>query len=381
MIINMFNVGKIKPPANVFGVMWNYANSSTALTRLTTLTDPNGYVTVDISTEPSPAVGTGNGSSPFDNYAPWKDMDEYNIINNAVSYRKGDANFSRSSYDTMVYIPAFYVKIIKDTANSKMYFYVADGPATDFTLHPGSNSYIGRYHTANSSGYVSKTGLSAVNNITRATARTNSHTKGSKWYQWSIAQWQAVQILYLVEFADFNSQSKIGNGRAYSSGSGQNSGGTDTMVYHTGRASGTENQQQVQYRHIESIWGNYRNFIDGINFSDRKAYVCLDPSKWADDTATGYTDAGLTLPSSGYITGLDVSSDEPWLLLPTAASSGSETTYVPDYVYSYTGWCIAYVAGFYSTSYPGLYGMFCLNGSNTSSYTSATLGSRLLFIP
>jgi hypothetical protein len=182
-----------------------------------------------------------------------------------------------------------------------------------------------------------------------------------------------------VEFADFNSQSKIGNG--LTSGDPAQSGGTDTMVYHTGRASGTEYKQPVQYRHIENLWGNYYNFIDGINFRDRKAYVCLDPSKWADGTSRGYTDTGLTLPSDGYITRLGVSSAEPWLLLPTAASGGSGTTYVPDRVLSNTEWRVASVAGTYVTAYPGGYGVFYIGGSDYSSKTSESLGSRLLFIP
>lgn len=74
---------------NVFGVCWNYGGTSTALSRLTKANDPNGYVTVNIATEPVAAVGTGAGSSPFDSYLPWKGMEEYNIINNAVSYKRG----------------------------------------------------------------------------------------------------------------------------------------------------------------------------------------------------------------------------------------------------------------------------------------------------
>ena len=58
----------------VFGVVWNYANTSTALSRLTKTNDPNGLVNVNITTEPSAAVGTGSGSSPFDSYAPWSGM-------------------------------------------------------------------------------------------------------------------------------------------------------------------------------------------------------------------------------------------------------------------------------------------------------------------
>ena len=109
------------PPSSgpdIFGVVWDYANSTTSLTRLTAASDPNGYVTVDITEEPSPALSTGAGSSPFDNFMPWAGMEEYNIINSAVAYRQGDAGFSRSDYDTMVYIPEFYYAVIDDAATN-----------------------------------------------------------------------------------------------------------------------------------------------------------------------------------------------------------------------------------------------------------------------
>ena len=47
---------------------WNYGAQSTTLSRLTKTSDPNGLVNVNITTEPSPALGTGAGSSPFDSY-------------------------------------------------------------------------------------------------------------------------------------------------------------------------------------------------------------------------------------------------------------------------------------------------------------------------
>ena len=59
----------------VFGVQWDTSNSSTALTRLTIANDPNHYVDHDITSEPVPAVGTGAGSSPFDAFSPWMEMD------------------------------------------------------------------------------------------------------------------------------------------------------------------------------------------------------------------------------------------------------------------------------------------------------------------
>ena len=358
--------------SNVFGVCWN-KTSSTALTRLTTSNDPNNLVTVNITGNPSPAVGTGAGSSPFDAYAPWKDMEEYNIINNAVSYKRGDAGFSRTSYDTMVYIPEFWFKITE--SGGKRYFYISSGAKSGFTKHPGSGKYVARYNTIN--GYYSKSGAAPLGNMTRGTARTQSKAKGSKWSQYDFASWNAVWLLYLVEFADWDSQSKIGKGNV-SSNSIQNNGGTDSMTYHTGRAAGTDGQTQVQYRHIENPWGNIWEWIDGANFSERKAYVCTNPANYADDTTTNYTDSGVTLPTSGWIKDLGMSNNSPWAFLPNT-NGGSETTNIPDYVYSYTGWQVLMVGGNYSDgSHAGLLGF---SASDSSSCTSSYVGARLLYHP
>ena len=359
----------------VFGVVWNYANTSTALSRLTKTNDPNGLVTVNITTEPSAAVGTGSGSSPFDSYAPWSGMDEYNIINNAVSYQKGSTNFSRTNYDTAVFIPEYYFKIVDDSTNSKRYFYIADKAKTGFTKHPGSGRYVGRYNTI--SGYYSKSGSSPLVNITRATARTNSKAKGSKWCLHDFASWCAVWLLYLVEFADWNSQTEIGRGNV-DSNSVQSNGGTDSMTYHTGRASGTDGSTQVQYRHIENPWGNVWEWIDGANFSSTTPYICTTPANYADDTSTNYTAAGVTLPSSGWIKKIGVSGTFPWAFLPDT-NGGSETTYIPDYVGSSSGWYVFMVGGSYGNgSYAGLF-YFYANYTSGNAYSD--VGARLLFVP
>lgn len=105
----------IESLTSVFGVSWDSSQPSTALTRLTKANDPNKLVTVDITTEPVPAVGTGSGSSPFDNYMPWMGMEEYNIINTSgkVLNKKGESGFTRTniSVPVMVKIPEFYYKI------------------------------------------------------------------------------------------------------------------------------------------------------------------------------------------------------------------------------------------------------------------------------
>lgn len=361
----------------VFGVCWNYNAQSTALTRLKKSTDPNGLVNVDITTNPSPAVGTGAGSSPFDNYLPWSGMDEYNIINNAVSYKKGQSGFSRSSYDTVVFIPEYYFRIIDDAANKKRYFYIADKAKSGFTKHPGSGKYVGRYNTI--SGYYSKTGSQPLANMTRATARTNSKNKGSKWGQYDFASWCAVWLLYLVEFADWNSQATIGVGICNGS-SMSNTGGTDSMSYHTGTAASSRTATgAVQYRNIENPYGNIWEWIDGVNFSDGTVYVCTIPANYADDTTAGYTNAGTKVQSNGFIKAIGLSSTAPWAFFPTEVG-GSETIYIPDYAYCNSGWRVLLVGGGYGNS-AGSVGLFYFGANNASSVSGSYVGARLLFHP
>lgn len=361
----------------VFGVCWNYNAQSTALTRLKKATDPNGLVNVDITTNPAPAVGTGAGSSPFDNYLPWSGMDEYNIINNAVSYKKGQSGFSRSNYDTVVFIPEYYFRIIDDAANKKRYFYIADKAKSGFTKHPGSGKYVGRYNTI--SGYYSKTGSQPLANMTRATARTNSKNKGSKWGQYDFASWCAVWLLYLVEFADWNSQATIGVGICTGS-SMSNTGGTDGMSYHTGTAASSRTATgAVQYRNIENPYGNIWEWIDGVNFSDGTVYVCTTPASYADDTTAGYTNAGTKVQSSGFIKAIGLSSAAPWAFFPTEVG-GSETIYIPDYASCHSGWRVLVVGGYYGDSAGGV-GLFNFCANDASSDSGSYVGARLLFHP
>lgn len=360
----------------IFGVVWTYSNSSTILTRITKTNDPNNYVNTDIATSPSPAVGTGSGSSPFDDYMPWKGMDEYNIINNTIGAKRGESSFSRSSNDVMVYIPEFYYKVVNDSGFSKRYFYIANKAATGFEKHPGSGRYIGRYNTI--LGNYSHTGSSPYVNTSRATARSEARGKGSKWALYDYASWCAVWLLYIVEYADWNSQSKIGMGWVDNHGSSIASGGTDSMTYHTGRASGPDGSTAVQYRHIENPWGNVLEWIDGINFSSDTIYICTDISKYADNTSTNYTNIGAKAQSPGYISATGYSSASPWSFYPTSVS-GSETTYISDYATSYFGWSVLSVGGKGNDGSKA--GLFCFYTSYSSDVTTTDAGSRLIFVP
>ena len=361
--------------SKVYGVCWNYGNSSTACTRLLRASDPNALVNVDITTSPSPAVGGDSGSSPFDACMPWSGMEEYNVTSGKVGPKFGESGFSRSNADVVVFIPEFYYRVIDDASRKKRYFYVTDKKISGFEKHPGSGRYVGRYNTG--SGHVSRTGMSPLVSITRASARSGAKSKGSGWYEYDYASWCAIGLLYIVEYADWDTQSKIGKG--YSSGSSAiSSGGTDGMTYHTGRGYGTDGKTAVQYRHIENPWGNVFDWVDGVNFNGSTVYVCTDPAKYADDTSDGYTNAGTRASSSGYISALGASTTAPWAIYPSSAG-GSETTYIPDYSWTSSGWLVLYVGGYWDNGSHA--GRFYFGGNYSSAHSNSYIGARLLFVP
>lgn len=374
---------RVESLTSVFGVSLDSSNPSTALTRLTKANDPNKLVTVDITTEPVPAVGTGSGSSPFDSYMPWMGMEEYNVDvqAGAVGAKKGDSRFSRSNNAVMVKIPEFYYKIEK--SGSVFRYYVADGPVDGLSLHPGSgDNYMARYegHITYDSGtgkfgLGSASGMTILTSNTRSDFRNKAKDNGPGSQLRDIAAWCAYDLLYLVEFADFNSQEKIGPGIVNATAV-HKTGETDAMVYHTGRANSGDNAA-VQYRGIENPWGNVFEWIDGINVNNRVPYICTEPESYADDTTSNYTSSGITLPNSGWIKGLGFSSVFPWALLPDTTGGGSATTYIPDYINSSAGWSVVDVSGCYTNA--SIAGLFFFDASQSSGISSQYIGARLQF--
>lgn len=375
---------RVESLTSVFGVSWDSSNPSTALTRLTKANDPNKLVTVDITTEPVPAVGTGSGSSPFDSYMPWMGMEEYNIINTSgkVLNKKGESGFTRTNINmpVMVKIPEFYYKIEK--SGSIFRYYVADGPVDGLSLHPGSgDNYLGRYESGEASSgtmgliLASYSGTTPSVSKTRSTFRDYARNMASGFQLRDIAAWCAYDLLYLVEYADFNSQEKIGPGIVNDTAA-HKTGETDAMVYHTGRANSGDNAA-VQYRGIENPWGNVSEFIDGINILTQVAYICTEPESYADDTTDNYKSSGFTTPDSGFIKELGFSSGFPWALLPDTTGGGSSTTYIPDFVYSRLGEKVLNVGGHITSEQEA--GLFFFHAGATSLGKSDKIGARLQF--
>lgn len=365
-----FNI-TVTPP--IYGVEWD-GTSTTVWSRTDkaeNFADPNPYYS-GMTTTPS---------SPFDNISPWKDM--------VKSERTGG---------TMVSIPKFYYKWTKSGTIMKLQIvpgeYASWATAHGFSISPAHMNrgdgkgerdvvYVGRYHCS-SSNYKSASGVTPKVSMTRADFRTNIHNLGSTIWQNDYATRLTIQMLYLVEFADWNSQNKIGGGCSATTASSSavyNMGYTDSMPYHTGTVSSSISRTVyggTQYRYIEGLWDNCYDWCDGIYFSSANIYAIKNPANFSD-TANG-TLVGTRPKSSNYISEYDFSSVEgfEYFLYPSAVS-GSESTYISDYCFYSSSGVVLRVGGYYDQSQG--HGLFCLNGNGSASYSSGNVGSRLLELP
>lgn len=341
--------------SQIFGITRDVTKSSPKWTR----TDKAVGMTVTAS------VGTVAGHSDFDNFVPWSGIQRETL----------------STGDVMVKIPKFwYQRYI--TGNIET-IKIANAPTEGFAVHPAFNHagvesdhiYVGAYKT--SSNKLSKSGASPQTNQTRATMRTNAKSKGSGWGIIDISTVSAIQMLYLVEFANNDSQSVIGKGYTLLNGS---TGSCDSVPNLTGRPSGTDGITDVVYRGIEGFWGNVYEWVDGINCKGYSYYICNDPSKYADDTASNYKSLAFTAPKSAYINKMGVDKNNSGIMMPSAAS-GSTSTYYCDYHHSDSSsyWYVCCRGGMWSDDLDA--GLFCSRCRSSSPDADVDIGSRLLYIP
>ena len=342
---------------HIYGVEWDWTSSGP--TKGTRTDDAAGFE------DPNPAVNNGTGSSPFDDLYPWSGMD---IVEDPTA-------------GTLVSIPKYWYKWTRSGA--KMKLQISDQPQDGFLTSPAHADrgdgvgerdmiYVGRYHCA--SDYKSKTGVQPLANITRATARANIHALASDIWQYDFAIYWAIMMLYLVEYANWNSQATIGYGCS-PSGSKFNMGATDNMVYHTGTsATSRTTYGSVQYRHIEGLWDNVYDWCDGIRFSGSTVYCIANPASFSD--TSGGTNVGTRATSGGYISGWTNPTADgfEYALYPNAVK-GSDDTYVGDYCYYSAGGVVLRVGGNYLRSQN--HGAFCLNGYYSASSAYASIGCRL----
>lgn len=340
---------------HIYGASWD-GTSTTKWSRTdeaADFTDPVPYV-----------AGASSYGSPFDNLQPWAGM--------VKSERTGG---------TMVSIPKFWYKL---TQNGRgMSIQIADRAVEGYSVSPAHMDrgdghgerdvvYIGRYHCNGT--YKSGTGSPRAN-MTRSSARSGIHNLGSTIWQSDFAMRFTLWLLYIVEFADWNSQAKIGYGCGNNS-SPQSMGYTDSMPYHTGttQSSRTAYGYGTQYRNIEGLWDNVLDWCDGCYNNSDGLNIILNPSKFSDSS----NGTAVGVPSNGWPSAFKVKANGGFpVFIPTSAS-GSDATYSCDSWNFDSSYPCLYVGGsYYQNAY---YGMFYVSYGGAS-YYSGYFGCRLQELP
>lgn len=315
------------------------------------------------------SVGTQAGHSDFDDCYPWSGIQRETL----------------STGDVMVKIPKFWFKRWRD--GNVEHIQIADDEKEGFKLHPAFNHanaekncvYVGAYLTSSNNRSLSK--KTPTGNKTRGGHRSSAKSKGTGWGILDGSTLSAIQMLYLVEFANYNSQAVLGQGNSLNE-TIINTGTTDNVPNLTGSPTGEISQKDIVYRGIETVFGNMWQAIDGVNWNGGTYYVCNNPTNYGDDKTTGYTALSFTGDSGWYNVfatrqGLDV--NNPHIMFPTHAVDGSETTHICDMVGGNTGWRTFLNGAPYN--YGTYCGIFANYFSNLSTGASAAIGSRLMYIP
>lgn len=305
------------------------------------------------------AIGVTPGKSDFDNIYPWSDMKRETLYTG----------------DVMVKIPEFYCRRYRD--ENTEYIEISKYKIDGFFKHPGSGRYLGAYKTSNDK--YSKSGEKPTVNQTRSTMRNNAKSKGNGWGLIDAATNFALQMLFLVEFADNDSQKVLGKGWVNNS-EALISGTCDNVPNLLGRAIGIDGNADIVYRGIEGIWGNIYEWVDGLNINKQEYYISTNPLNYADDTDNGYTKINYTgYNGTGYISKMGIDDSQPWAILPTEMTASDSTGFCDWADVTASGWRVPFRSGCWD--YGSCSGLFCLYCYYSSADCYSNVGSRLLYTP
>ena len=278
--------------------------------------------------------------------------------------------------NVMVQVPLFWYK---HTLNGNVHeWWVSDKPLAGYSVHPwfleGGVEHPFRYYRAytciNQSGVLrSVSDVTPTRTQTIGTFRTQARANGTGWNLCSWNAVNAIQILYLTEYCNFNSQAVIGHGNHNGADYGITTGQSNVIG---NESSGSlNNDMWMSYRGIENFYADCWEFVDGINVQNYKVYLNQNPATFASDVFTGaYVYSDITVPSANESFVNKISGN----FIPTVLG-GDSNTFITDAFWSATGNRIAIFGGYagYGTSD----GTFCLAVAYASGYSHAYIGAGL----
>lgn len=237
------------------------------------------------------------------------------------------------------------------------------------------------------------TGTGAALSLTMQEAEDYANACGSRWHICNPWIRDLMYWLYVIEYANFNSQSTsvgIGAGvvsKAAGTGfageeNGADSSDTNIGTNGTGTGTGSDGYTPVIWRGIENLWGNLYQFIIGVDLLDAEyRFLRRDGTgEVACPLAAGQYESSVAAPTTndGYISGRLFEDLTKFLLIPNAVA-GSSATYVCDYLYAHNvGQANIWLAGghWYNTVVAGIGSR---NANNGASFSYPYVGARPVF--
>ena len=408
----------------VYGVKRNTSATSTAWERVGDSIGLEANAVLPASSTTVADIGVVND---FDNIYPWSEIRSYNYNANTrkVTAWYGEANFKfdGSNGEVLTYIPGFYYK--REVVDGVEYQYISKYEQEGYSYsepfsvgrykmsggvdaHHTSSGGVDAHHTSsgggsntsnkNSNGYIelmsfgpgssSFTGKS-INGVypsAYANLPTFRESASKLGTDFSILDYHyyVLQMLYLVEYADYDSQAKLGKGVTENDGA-IIMGETDSLGMKSGCLV-NDGKHSMIYRGIEDIYGNTADFLDGINIKDYQAYINYDFTTYKSDVfdgnyrALGYVNKSLGDDGGyGWITKLGYDSNNPLIGLPIDVDANNtdfnNPSGIKDGYGARPGELILVVGGAYANS---LYAGLWFSAASGGSVADAVVGSRLI---
>lgn len=245
------------------------------------------------------------------------------------------------------------------------------------------------------------TGVGEALGLTRQNAETYCNNIGStRWGCENIWTLDALTMLYLIEYANWNSQStSVGIGRGVvdkvlgtgfaGENNGANSADTNIGTNGTGTGTGTNGLTPIVYRGIENLWGNVYQFIIGIDIPDAAYRVLkrdgtgtpacpLTAGNYESSVAAPVQYADPANPDS-YIKNILYEDLSKYLILPNLGG-GSDSTYLCDRIYWHrAGQTNIWLAGgLWSDA--AVAGVGCRNALGVASFSARSRSARPEFL-
>ncbi|HOL24636.1 MAG TPA: hypothetical protein PLN14_07920, partial [Candidatus Hydrothermia bacterium] len=337
------------------------------------------------------AVGMTAGSSAWDSMAIFKDIKPCVLKNGVVQYYLDPDDFTKkvdgsaaditsgNDGDVMIEIPKIGFSIstvgniltvkVTDNPNNPNFKYYAHSRAAEGDR---SKLYIGAYLGWNDGSKLrSLSGKIPTANQKIGTFRIQAQANGTGYDLVSFYPLTLLQCLYLIKYKNLDSQTALGRGYVDENSDSANTGGTNQKGMFFGETTG---KQQMKFLGIEDFWGNCRWWIDGL-FSDANRNIKTAFQNF-NDTGNGYVDRGQGATSNigDYMSKPQGTSQTGFIAKEV---SGSASTYFCDHADLSASRLPTFGGAWNSASAAGA---FCLFVNGPASYSSSSLGGRLMYL-